>query len=231
MNDIHDMTAELENTVAELNELGMNAVAVLADVSDPSQNKEMFEIAVKALGRLDVVVANAGILFTHSMLEATADDWDKIFSVNSRGVFLTYQNGAKQMIAEGHGGKIIGIASIAAYRGAINLGPYSASKFAVRGLTQVCAMEWAQYGINCNAVCPGITLRAGIRANLQGIVDTKMRSQVDSYMNEKAGGNEAPGTFIKQAASRAALNRVETPDDVAKCVSFLASPDSDFMTG
>jgi meso-butanediol dehydrogenase/(S,S)-butanediol dehydrogenase/diacetyl reductase len=120
------------------------------------------------------------------------------------------------MIEQGSGGKIIGAASIAAHKGIALLGHYSASKWAVRGLTQAAAQEWAEYGITVNAYCPGI-------------VDTSMWELIDEQMGGQMGLEK--GEAIKQFSELIALGRVETPEDVAAFVSYLASKDSDYMTG
>ena len=168
------------------------------------------------LGRLDVMVANAGIAQVAPLLEVTPEQFDGLMAVNLRGVFLCYTAAARQMIRQGGGGKIIGAASIAAHKGFGMLGHYSASKFAVRGLTQAAAQEWAEHGITVNAYCPGI-------------VGTAMWDLID----EKLGGymGLGKGEALKQFSELIALGRVETPDDVASFVSYLASKDSDYMTG
>jgi meso-butanediol dehydrogenase / (S,S)-butanediol dehydrogenase / diacetyl reductase len=167
-------------------------------------------------GSLDVMVANAGIAQVAPLLDVTPGDFDRMTAVNLRGVFLSYTAAARQMIAQGHGGKIIGAASIAAHKGFAMLGHYSATKFAVRGLTQAAAQEWALHGITVNAYCPGI-------------VGTKMWDYIDERLAEAQGLQK--GEAIAQFAKLIALGRVETPEDVAAFVSYLASPDADYMTG
>jgi meso-butanediol dehydrogenase / (S,S)-butanediol dehydrogenase / diacetyl reductase len=127
---------------------------VLADVSDPGEVEGMVRRVADELGRLDVMVANAGIAQVKPLLEVTPEDFDNLMAVNLRGVFLCYQEAARQMIRQGGGGKIIGAASIAAHKGFAMLGCYSASKWAVRGLTQAAAQEWAEYGITVNGLLP-----------------------------------------------------------------------------
>ena len=134
----------------------------------------MIEQTVAELGRLDVMVANAGIAQVAPLLDVTPEDFDRLIGINLRGVFLCYTAAARQMIAQGDGGKIIGAASIAAHKGFAMLGHYSASKWAVRGLTQAAAQEWAPHGITVNAYCPGI-------------VGTKMWEYIDEKLAEAQG--------------------------------------------
>ena len=154
VNDIEENENELEEVAESIRGTGRRALAVTADVSDPGEVKGMVGRVADELGRLDVMVANAGIAQVKPLLEVTPEDFDGLMSVNLRGVFLCYQAAAKQMIRQGGGGKIIGAASIAAHKGFAMLGHYSASKWAVRGLTQAAAQEWAEYGITVNAYCP-----------------------------------------------------------------------------
>ena len=101
------------------------------------------------------MVANAGIAQAKPFIEITTEDWDKLFSVNVRGVFLCYREAAKIMIEQGRGGKIIGACSSVAYRTFPLMSHYVASKWSVRGLTQAAAMELGQYNITVNSYCPG----------------------------------------------------------------------------
>jgi meso-butanediol dehydrogenase/(S,S)-butanediol dehydrogenase/diacetyl reductase len=102
------------------------------------------------------MIANAGIAQAKPLIDLTTEDWDKMFAINMRGVFLCYKEAAKMMIQQGTGGKIIGACSIVGYRPFPMLSHYSASKWGVRGLTQGAAMEWAKYNITVNAYCPGM---------------------------------------------------------------------------
>ena len=149
--DLPSMRAETDATAAEIGGLALDV-----DVSDAGQVDAMIAACVAEYGRLDIMVANAGIAQVAPLLEVSPEQFDTLMAVNLRGVFLCYTAAARQMIAQGDGGKIIGAASIAAHKGFGLLGHYSASKFAVRGLTQAAAQEWAEHGITVNAYCPGI---------------------------------------------------------------------------
>lgn len=214
--DLESTADQLNNVAEEIRQAGRHSVSVFADVSNASAVDAMVRRVVSALGHLDVMVANAGIFQILTLLELTAEDWDRIMAVNARGVFLCYQAAAKQMISQGTGGKIIGAASISGHKAFPLQGHYAASKFAVRGLTQAAAQEWAKYSITVNAYCPGL-------------VDTAMWELIQEKFAESEGLKE--GEAIKKAAQLIALGRIEQPEDVAAFVSYLASKDSDYMTG
>ena len=216
VNDIGANADQLEGVAEEIRGTGRRAAAVVADVSDPGEVEGMVRRVADELGSLDVMVANAGIAQVKPLLEVTPEDFDNLMAVNLRGVFLCYQEAARQMIRQGGGGKIIGAASIAAHKGFAMLGHYSASKWAVRGLTQAAAQEWAQYGITVNAYCPGI-------------VGTAMWDLIDEELAKHMGLQK--GEALKQYSELITLGRVEELEDVAAFVSYLASRDSDYMTG
>ncbi|WP_275293459.1 acetoin reductase [Amycolatopsis sp. La24] len=216
VNDIPANAGELEAVAKEIRAAGRRSATVTADVSDPAAVTAMVGETVQALGSLDVMVANAGIAQVLPLLELTPEDWDRMMAVNARGMFLCYQAAAKQMIEQGGGGKIIGAASIVAHRPFALLGHYSASKWAVRGLTQAAAMEWSKHGITVNAYCPGI-------------VGTAMWDLIDEKLAESEGLRK--GQAIAKYSDLIHLGRVSVPEDVASYVSYLASPDSDYMTG
>jgi len=214
INDVNPATAEA--SVEAMRSGGATATAAPADVSNRDQVFAMVEQVVAELGRLDVMVSNAGIVQIDNILNITEADFDKLFAINVKGVIWCAQAAARQMIAQGGGGKIINAASAAAHYATPMQGTYAASKFAVRALTQVMAREFAQHGITVNAFCPGI-------------VGTGMWDTID----EKACAimNAPPGTMKAKALEMIALRRVQTPEDVAKFVGFLASEDADYITG
>jgi meso-butanediol dehydrogenase / (S,S)-butanediol dehydrogenase / diacetyl reductase len=168
------------------------------------------------LGQLNVMVENAGTADVKALLDLTPEDWDRMMADNLRGVFLCYQEAARQMNRQGTGGKIIGVASNVAYRPFPLLGHYSVTKWGVRGLTQAAAMEWAEHNITVNAYC-------------LGIVGTDMWDLIDEGLAEHEGLQK--GEVIEKYSDLIALGRVEEPEDVAAFVSYLASKDSDYMTG
>lgn len=217
ISDLPSMTETLEATRAELPavEAGEH-ISLTGDVSETESVRALVANTAGALGSLDVFVANAGIAQTKALLDVTPEEYDQVHAVNGRGAFLCYTEAARQMIAQGNGGKIIGAASIAAHKGFPLLGVYCSSKFAVRALTQAAAQEWASHGITVNAYCPGI-------------VDTTMWEEIDADLG--AINQVGKGESMAAMAAGITLGRVSTGEDVAGLVSYLAGPDSDYMTG
>jgi len=216
INDLSLNQAGIDETVKEIQALGRKAYGHTADVSKRSDVEALVEASVQNLGPLNTMVANAGISQVKSVLEMTEEDVRHMFEINVYGLFNCYSVAAKQMIKQGNGGKILGCASIVAFRPFVNMTHYSASKWAVRGFTQGFAMELAEHKITVNGYAPGI-------------VGTPMWEMLDEKLGEKLGAQK--GETIKQFGETIALGRLSVPDDVAKCVSYLAGPDSDYMTG
>jgi len=217
INDIAANQAGIDETVKEIQALGRNSYGHAADVSKLSEVEELIAAAVKNLGPLNVMIANAGIAQVKALLDLSEDDVRRMFEVNVFGVFNCYSAAAKQMIKQGGGGKLIGCASIVAFKPFALLSHYSASKFAVRGFTQAFAMEMAEHKITVNGYAPGI-------------VGTAMWDLIDEELGKKSGAKKGD-TINKYSKELTALGRVSVPEDVSKTVSYLASPDSDFMTG
>ena len=214
---ISDINMDLaESTAQELRDQGKDSFAVQGNVSIRDDQFSLVKQAVEKYGRVDVFVNNAGIAQVAPLLEVTEEDLDAIFKINVYGVLYGIQAAAEQMKKQDGRGKIINACSIAGHKGYSLLGTYSATKFAVRGITQTAAQELAQFNINVNAYCPGI-------------VGTKMWDLVDARM-AKYMGLEI-GEAFKKFSESITLGRPSEPEDVAKFVSYLASSDSDYMTG
>ncbi|KAA8649607.1 uncharacterized protein ATNIH1004_002278 [Aspergillus tanneri] len=203
------------------------AIGVPADVTSGKAVEAMVQRTVKELGPLTLMVANAGIAQVKPLLSATEADIDQVMSVNFKGLFNCYTHAARQMIAQGDPQfaagvvgvyKILGAASIVAVKPFATLGIYSASKWAVRGLTQAMAMEMAPHRITVNAYAPGI-------------VDTDMWEGIDQKLGEIQG--RAKGESLRPYSHQfIAMGRTSVSQDVAGLVGgFLASSDSDYMTG
>lgn len=186
------------------------------DVAQRDRVFQAVEEARQTLGGFDVIVNNAGVAPSTPITEITEEVVDKVYNVNVKGVIWGMQAAIKAFAAENHGGKIINACSQAGHVGNPELAVYSSSKFAVRGLTQTAAKDLAAAGITVNAFCPGI-------------VKTPMWEAIDKQISDAAGKPAGYGT--QEFAKRITLGRLSEPEDVAACVSFLAGPDSDYMTG
>lgn len=208
--------ASADAVAAEITAAGGTAIAVPTDVTARDAVFALVEQAAAELGSVDVMVANAGIAHVSPLLELRPDDLQRIFDVNVHGVVWCMQAAAERMIAQGNGGKLINAASVAAHTGSANMSSYSATKFAVRSLTQAAARELGRHGITVNAYCPGP-------------VDTDMWTGIDEKLAPHMG--LATGQTMAAYATRIPLGRSQTTADVAGLVSFLAGPDSNFMTG
>ena len=214
---IVDVNADKMQTVAdEVRKIGRKATTFKADVTKRDEVHAAVDYAEKQLGGFDVIVNNAGIAQVQPLADVTPEELDKILKVNVQGVLWGIQAAAKKFKQRGQKGKIISASSIAGHEGFAMLGVYSATKFAVRALTQAAAKEFAADGITVNAYCPGI-------------VGTDMWVEIDRRFAELTA---APvGSTYKKYVEGIALGRAQTPEDVAAFVSFLAGPDSDYMTG
>jgi len=217
INDIEANKSGSDEVVKEIQGLGRRAFAFSADVSDSQQVKDLIQASVKELGPLNTMVANAGIAQVKALLDLTDQDFKRMFEVNVNGVFNCYSHAARQMISQGTGGKLLGAASIVAFKPFALLSHYSASKWAVRGMTQAFAMEMAEHKITVNAYAPGI-------------VGTAMWDLIDEKLGEKTGAKKGD-TIKKYTNELIALGRTSVPEDVSSTVSFLASKDSNYMTG
>lgn len=205
-----------DETVKEFTEQGYTAYAVETDVSKQSDHDDLIERAIDEFGRIDVFVNNAGIVQIQPLSEVDEAALQSIYGINVFGTLYGMQAAAKVMKEQEFGGKIINACSIAGYTAPALLGIYSSTKFAVRSLTQSAAREWAKDGITVNAYCPGI-------------VGTSMWEKIDDEMT-KIMGTE-PGSAFKEYVGGITLGRPSEPEDVANFVSYLASSDSDYMTG
>jgi D-sorbitol dehydrogenase (acceptor) len=194
---------------------GGDASAIRIDVRDRAQAQAMVDAAIERFGGLDILVNNAGVGRIVPFLETTNEDWDFMFDVNCKGLLWCSQAAARQMIAQGRGGKIINLASQAGRRGEALVLAYCASKACVINMTQSMALALAEHRINVNGIAPGI-------------VDTPFWVEVDRQFAKLLGWEigEPKRRFVESIP----LGRIEQPEDVTGAAIFLASSDSDYMT-
>jgi len=199
-------------------EFKADAKVKACDVSQEQQVKELVNFAVSTFGRLDVMVANAGITMLNSLGELTSDEFNKIMQVNAQGVLFCFKYAAAAMVQGGTaaGGRLLATGSLASKRTIALHGAYCASKFALRALVQVAAHEYGSLGITANAYAPGL-------------IETEMLAKGAKEFGQKAGVPEE--LFSAQALQMMAVKRLGKPEDVANLVSFLASEQSSFITG
>ncbi len=194
-------------TVAEeIRSRGGNALALKIDVSKEGDTNRMAVETVNAFGRIDILINNAAIFINiqrHPFYEISADEWDRVSAVNIKGPFLCAKAVFAQM-KEQKRGKIINISSSTAYWGTPNFLHYVASKAALIGMTRSLAREVGDYGICVNAIAPGLV---------------------------EHEGQNAPQALTELQLKARSIKRLQTPEDLLGTLVFLASPDSDFMTG
>jgi NAD(P)-dependent dehydrogenase (short-subunit alcohol dehydrogenase family) len=193
------------------------ALAIEADCGDVASIDAMIARTVTELGRLDIIVNNAGVTRYAQIMDLTEADWDRIHRVNAKGVFFCLQRAAREMISQGGGGRIINIASISGrgYPGASNAA-YAASKGAVISLTWMAAQQLGRHNINVNAICPGVTrTELGARNAVERAAE---RGVTVAELNA-------------EAEARIPIGRANQPEDIAAMAVFLASPAARNITG
>ncbi|KAJ7217020.1 hypothetical protein GGX14DRAFT_601734 [Mycena pura] len=234
--DLPTKHAALSGLVGEIEALGRKALAIATDVSKEGEVRTMVDTTVLALGRLDVMVANAGLGDKSvSVMDGTSEsdmhplsrctsirwtltpaylvdiaEWERLWDVNIRGVIFCYKHAARQMVKQGDGGRIIGASSAAGLRGFAETGGYCISKAAVCSLTQTTALELREHRITVNAYAPGV-------------IETPMAVSKEDDIHD-------PGSVVKQFLKITDF-RTGQPADVAAVVSFLAAENAHFVTG
>ena len=204
-----------ERTAKEVRALGRKALALPTDVTKRAELTRMVERTRADLGRIDVLVNNAGIYRAALPLDVTEEHWDAIMTINARAVFFASQAVLPVMIAQRRGA-IVSLASMAGKIGSPNNLPYNVSKAAVVSMTKSLALAHAKDGIRVNCVCPGF-------------VETDMWTQVARDQGALLG--MAPDEFSRRRAAQVPLGRMEHPDDVAAVIGFLASDRAGYVTG
>jgi meso-butanediol dehydrogenase/(S,S)-butanediol dehydrogenase/diacetyl reductase len=207
----------LDETSAQLKDTGAEFECYTGDVSVTEDVEGSFKQAIERFGGLDICVNNAGIGNPPMpIVQMTDEGFDRTIAVNLRGVFLCMRAAARQMIAQGRGGRIISVSSQAGKTGYPILAPYSATKGAVILLTQALAKELGAFKITVNCVCPGTIDTPLLRSGVEPIAQASGQSFED---------------FLLKNMPPIVLGRVGYPADVAKVITFLASDEGDYMTG
>ncbi len=213
---VNDLRADAAEKVAgEARALGRKALALPADVSSVPEIERLIARVTEGLGRLDVLVNNAGIYRAALPLDITEEHWDAVMNINAKAVFFASQAVLPTMVAQKRG-VIVSLASMAGKVGSRTNLPYNASKAAVISLTKSLALAHAADGIRVNCVCPGF-------------VETDMWQLVAREQGALLG--VSPEDFTEQRAAQVPLGRMEYPEDVAKVIGFLASDRAGYMTG
>lgn len=204
----------LNNTIDELRKTNTHFDVLEFDVTSIDSIEKGIQYIVDQYGRLDILVNNAGICKIRPALDITPEDWDLVVDINLKGLFFCSQVAAKHMRKIGKG-TIINVASNAGKVGFPDQADYNASKAGVINLTRCLAEEWAQYGINVNAVCPGA-------------VRTKMLTEIAELIASKSISD--PEILLQSFAPKQ-LGRLINPSEVARLVVFLASDDASIIRG
>jgi NAD(P)-dependent dehydrogenase (short-subunit alcohol dehydrogenase family) len=229
----HVVVAEINldtvhKSAAELSQLGVEAWGYPVDIGDTDALQPMVDAVIERFGRIDILANNAGVSEKASLFELSPERWDWLQRVNQRGLFFCLQTVAKQMInqipdsvkragrAESSYGKIINLSSIAGRKGRADALHYSVSKAAAITITQGAAMALAPYNINVNAICPSV-------------VPTPMWDELDRIQTGERG--MARGEWFKQRVARIPLKRAGTVEEIAAMSVYLASDESDYITG
>jgi galactitol 2-dehydrogenase len=194
--------------------LGPQAHAVQMDVTNQASIEAGVSTAAAAMGKLDILINNAALFDAAPIVEITRASFDKLFSVNVAGCLFTMQAAAKQMISQGHGGKIINMASQAGRRGEGLVAVYCATKAAVISLTQSAGLDLIKHGINVNAIAPGV-------------VDGEHWDGVDAFFAKYE--NLAPGEKKRSVGAAVPFGRMGTAADLTGMAIFLASAEADYI--
>jgi len=207
--------AGAKRTAEEVGALGRRSLATTTDVTSRADLRAMVDRAKAEFGRIDILINNAGIYRAAATLDVTEDHWDAIMNINAKAVFFATQAVLPTMMAQ-KSGAIVSLASMAGKIGSKTNLPYNASKAAVVSMTKSLALAHAGDGIRVNCVCPGF-------------VETDMWTMVSRDQGKLLG--MTPEEFTRHRKASVPLGRMETPEDVAHVVAFLAGPRSGYMTG
>ena len=212
----------LPSVVREIESEGRQSLGIFSDVSDSAQVDDMVNQVLERFGKIDILVNNAGSRPGRDrvlVVDLEEDAFDEVMRVNVRGTYLCSRAVSRHMVARGEGGKIIIISSGAGKRGIARYAVYCASKFALVGFTQALAQEMAAHRVNVNAICPGL-------------VDTERVDFIAAALAaEGQSAEEHRAMMVRERSVRVPMGRIAQGDDIAKTAAFLASAESDYMTG
>ena len=204
VNDVDE--AGLEDLKEKLSGQGAEVVSVVGDVSEVDDAKGIIGAAVDSFGRVDVLVANAGVIPLNNIVDATPEDWDHVMAVDGRGMFLTCKYAIEAMLEqEDPGGSIVCLSSISGLAGQAQQSTYGPAKFVASGITMHLAVEWAARGIRVNAVAPGTITTEAVA--------------------------ELPEEYKAPMKEAHPIGRLGDPSEVASAILFLASDEASFVTG
>ncbi|EFO33289.1 L-iditol 2-dehydrogenase [Roseibium sp. TrichSKD4] len=209
---IADINVELAREAAE--EIGASAIAVEMDVTDQTSIDAAVSATVEAFGQIDILINNAALFTAAPITEITQEDYQRVFDINVSGTLFTLQAVARHMIDKGVRGRIINMASQAGRRGEPLVAVYCATKAAVISLTQSAALNLIEYGINVNAIAPGV-------------VDGEHWDGVDAFFAKYE--NKAPGQKKREVGESVPFGRMGRPDDLTGMAVFLASADAEYI--
>ena len=185
---------------------GSDVEAVVGDVSVAEDARRMISTAVESFGRIDVLVANAGVIPLNNIVDATPEDWDHVMAVDGRGMFLTCKFTVEAMLNQAEpGGSIVCLSSISGLAGQAEQSTYGPAKFVASGITKHLAVEWAARGIRVNAVAPGTIATEAV--------------------------SELPEEYKAPMKEAHPIGRLGEPSEVASAILFLASDEASFVTG
>ncbi|NOZ20083.1 MAG: glucose 1-dehydrogenase [Planctomycetes bacterium] len=205
--ELPDRIGRLDEVCATIAEMGRRGIGLPLQLPDMDSMDSLVAKTIERMGRVDILVNNAGINIPMDALEFTEEAWDAVLDINLKGLFFLSQRVAKEMVAQGEGGKIVNIASQNGVVGYYKRAAYCSSKAGVVNLTRVLAIEWAKHKINVNAVGPTFILTPLTQSTFD---DPVIREDL---------------------LRRIPLGRVGRPEDVVGAVVFLASPAADLVTG
>jgi NAD(P)-dependent dehydrogenase (short-subunit alcohol dehydrogenase family) len=213
----------LDSVAEEIQPLGRRCFTSSCDLGQSDQVQQLVQQVVGHYGRIDILVNNARAIIGRDKVpvtELSEDVWQHFLAINTTAVFVLTKLVGREMIRQGRGGRIINIASNASKQASARGAAYSASKFAVLGLTQASALDLAPYGITVNAVCPGP-------------INTDRLSYWERAKAEEEGIplEEFRARIVKEAGQASPLGRIAESEDVANMVGFLASEEACFITG